>query len=78
MKRMKPHTTALYAINPDDFSVLGPLSHHVDTRNGKTRKRWWTKARIPGGMRKSRMPGGSGYRGDKHWEFPVLPELTAA
>lgn len=26
------------------------------------------KARVPGTVRKSRMPGGSGYRGDKLWE----------
>jgi hypothetical protein len=61
MKRMKPNTCAIYRMDCT-------LSHYVDTRTGKTRKRWWTKTRVPGAVRMSRMPGGSGYRGDKAWE----------
>ncbi len=33
----------------------------------KTGVRTYHKARTPGVVRKTRMPGGSGYRGDKAW-----------
>lgn len=60
MKRTKPFTEVR-------MTRYGELFNQ-DTRTDNVRKRWWTKARIPGAVRKSRMPGGSGYRGDKLWE----------
>lgn len=35
----------------------------------RIRKKNTPKGRVPGTIRKSRMPGGSGYRGDKLWEM---------
>ena len=58
MKRMKPDTNRVVG---NDGSVK-----YFDTRNGNQRKRWWTKARIPGEIRESRKPGGSGFR--NNWE----------
>lgn len=63
MKRMKPNTTQVHQILPND--QFGPWMY-VDTRTGGVRKRWWTKARTPGTTRKSRMSGGSGFR--NNWE----------
>jgi hypothetical protein len=65
MKRLKPNTTMMRQLLPG--GVFGPW-FGVDTRTGQRRKRWWTKARVPGTVRSTRMPGGSGYRGDKLWE----------
>jgi hypothetical protein len=64
MKQLKPHTKMVCKV------LTGGLDpwFGIDTRTGARRKRWWTKARIPGTVRPSRMPGGSGYRGDKLWE----------
>lgn len=59
MKKLKPFTGVIR--NPDGSKL------YVDTRNGQIRKRWWTKARVPGTIRKSRMPGGSGFR--NNWEY---------
>lgn len=60
MKRMKLDTRMVKFGNGPDAGV--------DTRTGNIRRRWWTKARIPGTIRHSRMPGGSGYRGNRVWE----------
>lgn len=54
MKHMKPFTKYV-----ENFG-------YIDTRTGKLRARWWTKARIPGTVRPSRMPGGSSFR--NNWE----------
>lgn len=61
MKRLKPNTEKV-------TSVTTGVVKYVDIRTWRFRKRWWTKARVPGTVRPSRMPGGCGYRGDKLWE----------
>lgn len=64
MKRMKPNTVVEHIIQP-----TGRVKRlYRNLLNGELRKHWWTKARIPGTIRPSRMPGGSGYRGDRVWE----------
>lgn len=63
MKKMKPNTTAVRQLLPN--GEVGPW-FYVDTRTGNVRKRWWTNARVPGTVRTSRMPGGSGFR--NNWE----------
>lgn len=63
MKIMKPFTeekSVHYDINGYKHSV------YVDTRTGEVRNRWWTKSRVPGNIRSSRMPGGSSFR--NNWE----------
>lgn len=60
MKKMKPNTVII----EDGYGH----KHYVDTRNMLTRRRWWTKSRVPGTVRKTRMPGGSGFRGHKTYE----------
>jgi hypothetical protein len=42
--------------------------YYLNTITGTRRRRWWTKARVPGTVRKSRMTGGPGYRGDRTYE----------
>lgn len=68
MRKMKPFTA-----KEASFS-LGRFVYR-NTLTGKLRKRWWTKARVPGTVRKSRLPGGSGFR--NNWEG-VLPALLLA
>lgn len=68
MRKMKPFT-----VKEADHN-LGRFVYR-NTINGEVRKRWWTKARIPGTIRKSRKPGGSGFR--NNWEG-VLPALLLA
>lgn len=55
MKRMKADTKLI-------FKMDGTFAGGVDIRTWHIRKRWWRKARTPGTVRKSRMPGGSGFR----------------
>lgn len=64
MKRMKPNTVTVNEMLENGKAK--PI-FYVNTRTHIVRKRWWTKARIPGTVRASRLPGGSGYRGDKSW-----------
>lgn len=59
MKRIKPNTLCV-------VNVVTNKIEYVDTRTWNIRKRWWTKARIPGEVRPSRMPGGSGFR--NNWQ----------
>lgn len=61
MKRMKADTDFYYSMSLRKVV-------YTDTRTDRERKRWWTKARTPGVTRKSRMPGGSGFRGYLAWE----------
>ena len=61
MKKMKPFTVKFVVVG----EVLGTIKY-FDIRTGKERHRWWTKARIPGTVRPSRMPGGSGFR--NNWQ----------
>lgn len=63
MRKMKPST-----VKEADFS-LGRFIYR-STLNGELRKRWWTKARVPGTVRKSRRLGGSGFR--NNWEGAML------
>lgn len=59
MRKLKPFTeekSVHYDSNGHKHSV------HVDKRTGEVRKRWWTKARVPGTVRPSRMAGGNGFR----------------
>ena len=65
MKRMKRDTMKFCRLLPN--GEHGPWLY-MDTRTGRIRTRWWTKARVPGTVRATRQPGGSGYRGDKLWE----------
>jgi hypothetical protein len=65
MKRMKPHTEKYWEIFPHISTDKGRFVY-IDTRTGNVRKRWWTKARVPGEVRASRLPGGSGYRPVKY------------
>lgn len=58
MKRMKPNTEERLTRHGETW--------YQDTRTGAFRRRWWTKARIPGTVRASRLPGGSGFR--NNWE----------
>lgn len=59
MKRRKPNTNKVRNNNTGE-------TKYFDTRTGEERTRWWTKARIPGEVRDSRKPGGSGFR--NNWE----------
>lgn len=59
MKKMKPYTQKVTKVT--DESV-----HYVDIRTWRIRRRWWTKARVPGTVRPSRLPGGSAFR--NNWE----------
>lgn len=59
MKIMKPFTEREYDESVRKF-------RYFDTRTDAERRRWWTKARVPGEVRKTRMPGGSGFR--NNWE----------
>lgn len=70
MKRLKPFTGVHYAVCTTDTEVSPVYTVYVDTRFDyqKIRRRYWTKARVPGTPRQSRMPGGSGFRGFKTWE----------
>lgn len=63
MKRMKPNTEPARRLFAG--GIFGPWIY-LNTRDGGIRKRWWTKARIPGTVRASRLPGGSGFR--NNWE----------
>ncbi len=63
MKRLKPNTEVVVGISNETGKETRT---YVDTRTGHTRNRWWTKARIPGVIRESRKPGGSGFR--NNWE----------
>lgn len=56
---MKPFTEREYDESVRKF-------RYFDTRTGVERRRWWTKARIPGEVRSTRMLGGSGFR--NNWE----------
>ena len=58
MKKMKPFTMLIGRLDGSHF--------YLDTRTKMPRKRWWTKARVPGTVRRTRMPGGSGFR--NNWE----------
>lgn len=63
MKRMKPNTMMVRQLLSGGKE--GPWIG-VDTRTMHIRNRWWTKARVPGTVRASRLPGGSGFR--NNWE----------
>lgn len=59
MKRMKPNTIV-------EYSISSGTKVYRNSITGELRRRWWTKARIPGTVRETRMPGGSGFR--NNWE----------
>lgn len=71
MKRMKPNATMVRSIINGEYGNFGPW-FYIDNRTGLVRKRWWTKARIPGTIRASRLPGGSGFR--NNWEADATAE----
>lgn len=58
MKRMKPNTTQVAKLLPG--GEHGPW-FYISTQTGAVRKRWWSKARIPGTVRPSTLPGGSAH-----------------
>lgn len=63
MKRVKANTRVIRSLS----NVTGQHeTRYIDTRTGEERNRWWTKARTPGTIRPSRLPGGSGDR--NNWE----------
>lgn len=64
MKKLKPNTV----IHTEEDGK----KYYLDERTGNPRKRWWTKARIPGRIRKTRLPGGSGFRNNWEGALPML------
>lgn len=59
MKKMKPFLRPCYQ--------GGEFFGYVDLRTmNMYEDRWWTRARVPGTVRLSRMPGGSGHRPVKY------------
>lgn len=61
MKRMKPDTEILWRL-----TASGKVKVYINTLTRQIRRRGWTKARVPGTIRASRLPGGSGFR--NNWE----------